>query len=252
MKARFKKLFLLAIILSTPNLVNAASACSYSEQAEMNNIVANVNASHEATDIYGGKTLDIDNVDEFGNIPEIDFYVKGFKIDILNITEDIYVKVRNDHDSSVLTFYYKDTNEGIATFQTKNSDALITYTVEIYSNKYSCVGEKFREFTFTTPMYNDYSQLQVCTDYPEFYYCQEFISSENVGWDTFYSNLEKYKEEKVKKEQEEAKNKSIIERIKDFYKQNAIVINSVGIVIVVIMGAATTVILIKKKRSRVL
>lgn len=250
MKTRLKRLFLLAIILWTPNLVNAASSCSYSEQAEINDIVANVKASYEVVDIYAGKVLDIDNADNNGNIPEIDNYTKGFKINILNITDDIYVQVKNNYDSNILTFRNNNTIDGIATFQTSNVSELITYTIEVYSNKYSCVGEQFRTFTLTTPIYNRYSTLQVCADNPEFYYCQEFIQSERVSYEVFFDNLEKFKEEKAN-EQNTEENKKFIDKFKNFYENNKLIIYSMGIVIVV-AGVATTVILVKKKRSRVL
>lgn len=250
MKTRFKKLFLLAIVFLTPNLVNAESACTYEQQAELNNIVANVKASYEVVDIYAGKIMDIDNVT---NSPDglIDYYIKGFNINILNITDDVYVQVSNNYDGNVQTFREENTNDGIATFQTRNKDRLITYTFSIYSNKYSCVGEKFREFTITTPMYNQHSELQTCVENPDFYYCQQFISSDNISFDEFISKINDYKkEQEVKKQEEEEKNKSFIEKLKEFYQNNKVIVYSIGVIIVA--GVATTVILVKKKRSRVL
>lgn len=245
MKTKFKNLFLLAIILLTPDLVHAESSCSYSEQAELNNIVANVKANYEVVDIYGGKTIDIDKTGE-----EIDYYIKGFNISVMNITEDIYVKVSNNYDEEVKTYHYADTQDGVASFQTENVDDLIDYKVEIFSNKYSCAGEKFREITLTTPVYNIFSEWRECIENPDFYYCQEFIPYEVVSTDNFRKQLEQYKTAK-EEERKKEENKSFIEKIKDFYKDNALVIDAIGIVIVV-MGVTTAVILIKRKRSRVL
>ncbi len=253
MKTNLQKLFLLAIIFLTPNLVHAESACSYSEQAEINNIVANVRATYEAIDIYDGKVLDIDNADENGNIPEIDYYKKGFNISILNITEDIYIKVTNDFNNDVKTFDYKSSKEGIVNFQTSDIDRLITYTIEIYANKYACAGELFRKFTITTPVYNRYSKMIACKNNPDFYYCQEFLPSENITLDEFGSKIKEYEQKKSAEENQlKEKNKNWIERIKEFYTNNALWINISGIAIVVVAGVATTVILVKKKRSRVL
>ncbi len=251
MKTNLKNLFLLAIILLTPSMVQAASSCSYSEQAELNNIVANVKATYEVVDIYKGKVLDIDSPDENGNIPEVDHYIKGFDITILNITDDIYVKVSNDANSNEKTYYYKDTNNGQVTFRTEETSKLVNYTIEVYSNKYSCAGERFRTIPLITPMYNPYSELAVCQNNSEFYYCQQFISSENISLGDFINQVEKYTEEKQEEQQQEENNKNFIDKLKDFYNNNKLIIYSVGIVIVV-AGVATTVILIKKKRSRVL
>lgn len=252
MKTNFKKLFLLATFCFIPNLVHAESACSYSEQVEINNIVANVRANYEPVKIYAGKTLDIDNQDENGNIPEIDYYERGFNISILNITEDIYVKVSNDKDGNVITFRYNDTQDGVAMIQTSETTKMVTYTIEVYSNKYSCIGEMFRKFTITTPIFNDYSSLATCQENPEFYYCQEYLSSENITLNDFLEKMNDYKTQKEeKKKEEEEKNKSFLQKIKEFYKKYTIFIN-LGGSLVVIAGVATTVILIKKKRSRVL
>ncbi len=242
------KLFLLAIVLLTPKLVFAESACNYEEQVEINNIVANVNATYEAVEIYNGKTFDIDNRNEDGSIPEVDSYIKGFNINIMNITDDIYVVVSNNKNSDVKTFYYRDTNEGEATFQVKDALSLVTYTIEIHSNKYSCVGELFRKFTITTPIYNAYSESVACKDNSGFYYCQEYISSENISVNEFTKQVQEYQ---IKKQEEQEKENKKGFDLKEFFKNNKFTIITIS-GIVVIAGVATTVILLKKKRSRVL
>lgn len=251
MKTRVKKMFLLAIVVLIPNLVNAESACSYNEQAEINNIVANVKASYEVVEVSAGKVLDIDHQDENGNIPEIEYFEKGFDISILNITEDIYVKVTNKNDNSVMTYKFADTNNGTLTFRTMDIEKLNTYTFEVYANKYQCVGELFRKFTLDTPMYNPYSEMIACQENPEFYYCQAFIPSENITLNEFKTKVNEFENDKKLEEEKEKNKKSFIERIKEFYSNNSILINILGIGIV-LMGVGATVILVKKKRSRVL
>lgn len=253
MKTMIKKLFLLAIIFLTPNLVQAASSCTYEQQAELNDIVANVKANYEPKEILDGKAYAIyEEPDANGNYPEVDHYVHGFEISILNITEDIYVKVTNNVDDQTYTFYNKDTKDGIATFETKESSELVTYTIEVYANKYSCAGESFRKLTVTTPIFNIYSDMDECIGFEDFYYCQKYLSSENIPAYDFVEQLENFVEEKEKKkEEEEKKNKSFFEKIKEFYSNNKLIINIVGGVVIA-SGVTTTAILVKKKRSRVL
>lgn len=254
MKTRLNYLFLLAIIFLTPNLVYAASACSYEEQAELNNIVANVKATYEVVDVYTGKAYDVDNPNEDGTFPEVDHFIKAFNINILNITEDIYVKVTNNYNSDEKTYTYKDTNNGIVTMQTKNVEQLVTYSIEVYSNKYACIGEKFRVLYMTTPIFNAYSARPACENNKGFYYCQEFIPSENISYNEFLNKLEEYEKQKDNQVQEDktsSENKSFIERIKGFYNINRVIIN-IALSAIVVAGVATTVVLVKKKRSRVL
>ena len=111
----------------------------------------------------------------------VDIYIKGFNINLINVTKDIYVKVTNNKDNNEHVFKNDGQNDGIYTFQTKKSDEMVTYTIEIYANKYDCAGELIRKYTMITPMYNSYSEFQTCKDNPEFYYCQEFISTENAS-----------------------------------------------------------------------
>lgn len=238
------KLFLLAIVLLTPNITHAESACSYEEQVEINNIVSHVNATYETVDIFEGTTLDIDNRNEDGTIPRIDNYIKGFNINIMNITEDIYVVVSNNVNSEIKTFYYKDTTDGEVSFQVRDATSLVTYTIEIHSNKYSCIGDVFRKFAITTPIYNDLSGLAACEGNEGFYYCQEYINSENISVNEFMKRIKEYKEEKQEEEEKKESEKS-------FWKNNKTTIIVISGV-VVLTGVATTVILLKKKRSRVL
>lgn len=253
MKTSLNKLFLLAIILFTPKIVTAASACSYNEQAELNNIVANVKATYEVVDIYNGISYDVDNPDETGHFPEVESYIKGFNISILNITEDIYVTVTNNANSEVKTFRYQDSNNGVVTFQTKNSEQLVTYTIEVFANKYACTGEKFRVLYITTPMYNAYSDRPICAENKEFYYCQEFIPSENISYTEFQKKIEEYEKQKNENHvvDSSTNNKNLMEKMKEFYSKYQLVIIIVGVTIVG-AGVLTTVILIKKKRSRLL
>ncbi len=250
MKKSLLGAILVFALIITPIDTKAASTCSYKEQAELNEIANNVKANYEVIDIYDGKIVEMDSGEEVD--PIVDYYVRGFKISILNVTDDVYVTVTNDYDSSIQTFYSKDAKDGIVSFETKNVAKVINYTIEVHSNKYTCIGELYRKLYIKTPVYNSQSNMAACDEYPEFYYCQEFIDGETVDFNTFLTRLEKYKSNKTEEEKKkEEENQSVIEKIKEFYEKNKIVIYIITIV-VIISGVATTVILIKKRRSRVL
>lgn len=249
MKKSLVGVILTSVLLFGPNIVNAESSCSYSEQAELNNIAANVKTTYETVKVKTGTIIDVDASNEFETV-YMDLIESGFDIYVLNVTEDIYVKVSNDKNDEVYTFRNSDTDGGVAKFQTTKTDEMVTYTIEIYANKYDCTGEIIRKYTMMTPMFNRYSELQVCADNPDFYYCQEFISTETISYESFYKKLNEYVE-KVEVEEQKENEKNLWEKIKDFYHDNMIAINIAGTVIV-IAGVTTTAILIKKRRSRVL
>ena len=240
----------LAFILFWPSIIKAASSCSYSEQVELNSIAGNVKASYDVIEIKTGKAV---NPDAPG-MPEIDIYKKGLKIKIINVSNDIYLKIINKNTNEEKTYQASDLQDGTIVFEYNDVNTITTYAIEIYANKYSCNGELIRTFDFVTPQYNFYSELEICNQYPDFYYCQEFVTvGENISYDAFLNKVEELKEEKKQEEieKEEIKNKSFLKKLKDLYYNNKIVINLIGCVIVV-GGLTTTVIIIKKKRSRVL
>ncbi len=249
MKKSLLGAILVFALIITPIDTRAASTCSYKEQAELNEIANNVKANYEIVDIYDGMTLNFEN--GTGIAEEIESYIKGFKISILNITDDIYVTVKNDYNSEVQTFYKKDTRDGIASFESKITDVLVNYQIEVHSNKYTCIGEVYSKTQLKTPIFNPYSDLEICKNNSSFYYCQQFIPSENISSNEFYERIDKLNSESGKKEGEEEEKQSLIDKIKEFYKKNKIMIHTV-IIVVIISGVATTVILIKKRRSRVL
>lgn len=245
MKKSLMGVILASVLLFGPNNVAAASACTYSEQAELNNISANVKTTYEIEKTKIDTMPDPDDPEE----DVVEIYEKKVKINILNVTDEIFIKVTNDQNNDVLTFYSKDARDGIVSFYQNHVDKLVNYTIEVYANKYACAGELYKKLTLTTPMYNSYSELVACDNNPDFYYCQEYITTEKIAYDEFFKSLEKY--ETTEEEKKEEKEQGVLERIKEFYQDNKIVINVIGTVIVV-GGVSATVILIKKRRSRVL
>lgn len=246
MKKRLMGAVLGLALLCVPNIVIAASSCSYSEQAELNEIAANVKTNYEVIDIYKGKST---NPDAY-NQPEVDVYVKGLKVNILNVTDDIYISLTNTNTNEVKNYTSSDAVNGVITFEHADVEQMYTYKIDIYANKYSCTGELIRTYDFITPLYNFYSGLEICSTYPDFYYCQEFLTTENnISYDEFLEKIEELREEEPEEEKE--KEKSFGEKLKEFYKNNEITILIIGGIIVV-GGITTTVILVKKRRSRVL
>lgn len=235
------------ITVFLPILVNAESTCSYSELAELNGIAANVKANYEETQVYAGQDYKL----ESSNNELIDIYNMGLKISILNMSNDIYIEIKDDTSNDIKRVNYADTTDGIYTFIQEDVSVMRNYTIEIYANKYSCNGELIRKIDFIVPYYNTFSQLEACTKYPEFSYCRKFLTTEQFTAEEFYSNLSSYQEKFNKKEDEKEKQKSFLGKISEFYHKNNVLINSIGIIIV-ISGVTSIVIIIKKRRSRVL
>lgn len=246
MKKRLMGAVLGLALLCVPNIVIAASSCSYSEQAELNEIAANVKTNYESTEISSGTAIDPDAVFPI----EEEIKAPALKINIMNITNDVNVVVTNNINDTELSFSSANTSNGVASFILEDVTASVSYTIDIYSNKQACPGELIRKLYIVTPIYNAYSEMAVCDENPDFYYCQEYLTTDAVTYEVFTRNLEEYLS-KEKKEEIKKEDKTFIDKLKDFYNNHNVIINTFG-VIAVIGGGTAIVITVKKRRSRVL
>lgn len=176
--------FLTLMLIFNMN-VNAASLCSYKEQTEITSKAANVKLSYEAID---------------GTYIDEDGFVNGreyIKVTILNITEEFFVLLKNDYDKTEKKYTYEDTNNGIVEFEWNNLDKVTTFTAEVYTTaKTNCPNERYKTIYLTTPRYNGFSKLAICSDYPEYSFCQKYVTFSEISEGDFFDKLEEYSLEK--------------------------------------------------------
>jgi len=248
-----KKVFfaILASLLIGIQSVNAASTCSYSEQIELNQIAATVKANYEIETYGTGIFGDLENPDEGENNNTIEIYADAIIMNVLNITEDIYVEIKIANYKDVMTFYYSDTKNGVIELGDEFLTKIKTYIITIYSNNSNCLGDKLRTFEFVTPRFNEYSEYGVCELIPDFYYCQKYIVTDiNISEDEFVRLSNQKLEEQTKTEEENKKNENnegILNNIFSFISDNKYIIL---IVVIVIIGGTTTAIILKNRRSK--
>lgn len=233
---------LLAVLFSWTS-VDAASLCSYEKQSDITKQATNVKITYEEArgELDPSTYLTPEGEDPDTYVAYYDY----FKIKILNITEDIYVKLENSSNDEVKYIEYKDTDEGTFTIDWKDLSQTTTFNYTVYSSSNTdCPNENYRTGVMTTRMLNDNYNNILCTDYPEFYLCQKYIStsvSEEKFNELIKSYIEKNKEEKeeqIKKEEEDKKNNKLI------------IIIATSIIIV---GGGVAIVIAKKKRgSRVI
>ena len=103
-----------------------------------------------------------------------------------------------------------------------------------------------RTINITLPKFNNYSLRGVCSDIPEYYLCQRYITYD-INDSTFTENVNKYKEKLAEKadEKDEESNTSVVGKTVNNIAKYKYVIA----VIVILAGAVITYIVIKKKRS---
>ena len=216
----------------------SGTKCNNEESKKVKDAAQGVEVSYTIKKMYVGKTIDIDSPD----MPEEDAYDYGFEIAIKNITEDVYVVVKNDYSDDVFTYHYADTENGVKTLESLANDDVVNFTFEVKSENANCKDEDYRKITITTPVYNYYTDYTFCKNNPKVDVCKTFVSK-LFTQEEFASAVEKVNKDNDKKE-----NKETNDKIANFVKENKYLFIIGGIVIVII-GVATICVKIKKKRG---
>ena len=229
-------------LLSLSALITAkASVCSTEEQAKIKKIASNVSSTYVEKEELVDPSKYLTN-DEVGYEPVYDYY---FSVIFSNIDPDTYVKISNDYNSEVKFIRYEDTEDGIYTFDWKNTDKITKFTYEVYSSaETSCPDEKYFTGYVILPKYNEFSRRVVCNGVTDFEPCQKYIM---VDMDPVEQKRLITEYLSKKEQEEEKKDKKWYTKIGDLVNNHKILVVTGSII--VIAGVATVV--VKNKRKRV-
>lgn len=187
----------------------AHADCDYQRQAELSRLASNVKISY---------SYEIVN-----NLPK-------FKVNIINLTNDIYI-------SDGISNYYNQEIE-----LSYNSGESQTYT--IYSNDQNCYGDFLTKKYINLPHYNSYHNTEECQLNPNFKYCQMW-GDFKITTTQFQNELTQYKTEIENNEKTEINKISIfIDAILTILKTNKIMI----IILLIISIITITCSIVTKKR----
>ncbi len=232
--------------------VNAAT-CGYEEKAKLNNEIANVKSNYEIKERTMSKDeysisdalLGTEYEDSYESTTE---YIQ---VNILNLTENMYVEISNDYNDEVAVYQYSDTQNGNISFNWQEIDELVTYTIKVYaSDKTGCEGSVLKTLYQALPRYNDYSTYDICKNIPDYYLCQRYVTYEDVGFDVFTERVFNEVEKKLQKEEQQTKeNEKWYKKVQNFVKEHKVPFIIGGVVLVVAAGGTTFVIIKKRRRS---
>ena len=224
-----------------------AEECSYEKQVELNNLAATVRATYEEVEIDSGESY----IPEDENDPDGAIMLHGFKVVIMNITKDLRVTVKDEYTGDSKEYMYSDTNNGVIELEQRVADDVYNYTIVVKGAVEECDNGDLRTINLIVPKYNNYSEYDVCKEYPEFEYCQKYITSlQDISMPEFIERADAYKKNH-ESETEKRKNNEKSNSIKEFFNKNKKTIIIIAGIIIVI-GGATTAILIIRRRSRLI
>ena len=273
MNKKISTIFVAFVLFFSAQNVNAE--CNYEEKAKLNREAANIKVKYaenkrvcnmqdnwcgyeegEDSEGYGAaddEFLDPDYVDpsESEYTDELEY----FDVSILNVTENLYIKVKNNVGFGPKQYDYLSAKDGIITFFWDNIMDVANFTFEVYaSNKTNCANEKLRVLYLTTPRLNLYSYYETCEENPDYYMCEKYVTfPEDLNFTPgdFDAGVEKYIEDKNEKPSDEQpgddNEKGNI--IKDFIDDNKLVIFGVGTAVLIIIIIFIVVPKVKGKKN---
>lgn len=236
---------------------NSNSRCSKEELEELYKIAENIKVETEMKKIED-KDNEVYDFDEEKYVPGISIIPV---IKFSNINSKVYVYMSNDFNEKTVEVQLEKEDvqiEGVS------SDKIVEYTLEVRANDYNCKGETIRKFTVKTPIYNSFSQMDACVDYPDYDYCKEYITENLPSMQDFQLGLQNYKKAlkttvapkftneatTSNKDNDKTTNNTTVDKKEDKKDNKTIVYIIIGAIVLLIGVAIVTLILIKKKRSK--
>ncbi|MGN1379823.1 MAG: hypothetical protein ACI4XR_05510 [Bacilli bacterium] len=222
---------------------NVFAECTYEDQAKLNSEAATIKAIYEE---QTGK-FDSSYTCNDGQ-SECEGY-NYFKISILNLSEDFYIKV-SEGKKTITTLTYNNVVDGIASFDVEDITETHTYKFDVYtSNKTNCKSSLNRSFYLTTPRYNEYYDFAFCQDTPDYYLCKKYVTFEKMDIMDFVNKYNEYIESK-REEEKKDKNENFFQKLGDFIREYKTIFITGGVVIIV--GVAGIIIVKQKRRKDII
>lgn len=231
MKNVCKKIFMLVCFFSLSR--NAYAICSNEDLVKYNSEAANAKVTYEIiTEEYKGEEEESDIGNSYTS------YVDNFKVSANNLSDNLYIVVKNDRDNKTLTFS-NSSNVTSANFYDHSS--VINLTYEVYTNSNTlCPNEKLLTNYLKLPMYNNFYSYDICYSHRDVEECGKYVFNP-VSISDFDKFLKKEEDKAISKRNEEKDNKK---SNKKYFIIGGIV---VGIIIIL-----SVIIFIARRRGRII
>ena len=229
------------------DIITQDDLCSLEKKNELRTLAANVTINYQPVEVSDGTS----GIDDEGNAVDVLSYY--FDVKIYNINSQLKVLATSadeENVNQVILTYKNMGKDGAVTARKKVGVELSNLVFEIVGSDETggCAIETLRTIKLTLPKYNNLAEREICSDVPEFYMCQKYITYD-INPEKFSAEVKKYKEKKEKEESdseaEVENNNTATDRAADLINKNKFVI--VGSI--VLAGVIVTVIIIRRKKS---
>ena len=232
-------MMVVSIFLFT-NTVFAAEqkTCTAMQLGELRELASNIKVT------YMPKTIVVP-IEEDVETGATSYTAKYIDIKVYNMHSKLYIEAKNNEEYSKVASVADLGKDGTITFRQNMVDRKINYEFKIMSDEYGCQNQVLRTIKLSLPIYNSYSQLEICSEIPEYYLCQEFVTSP-VDGATFYEKVDAYKAKLLEQGgNEQTDNTGTIN--KTFANASKYKYLIVGVIVA--LGVVITVLIIKRKEN---
>lgn len=234
MKRKYLLFFLLSLLF-IPKV--KAEYCTLERQAELNNAAGAVTAKGYPYS-YNYTSTDPDSGEEITGTSYLGM------IDVYNLTSDIYAIL--EYDSSKYRLDYDPETDGEVSYSTGGMGKVKQYTISIYPVDTECGKKAIRQINVTVPRANQYYNESICSDYPDYFYCQEFMTADDIAYIDFVNGINEYAKTH-KSVNDETRKEGILEETTNFVKKHLVIVT---VVILIIIGGTGTFIYLRNKKRK--
>ena len=239
---------IIVFLLGVPSVL---AVCTSEENNTLNSLASNVTVDYEA--LMEEYPLEENFNPPDGLTPEeLEEYVatrRVIMIYISNITEELYVTVRNDNTYETVTYTYDDAENGVISIRKEDISEITNYTITVYSSDATnCRDTRLRTLYLTTPMFNYFSNYSACEGAEDFYLCYEYLSVPGVTEKRFLELVDRYKAGQIDNEGEEITVEEEEEGFLDFIQDNIALTIGIVVLIVVVLGVVVVIIIRRRRR----
>ena len=231
-----KILFIFIFLLGMTSV--KADNCKYTEQEKLQEEASKISIKKSVTSVVDKSAVCEDGQSEC-------IYKDLYEINILNLSDNLYIEATNDLTEEEMFFTSKDADEdGIITFTWDNIDKVTHFTFKVYaSEKTECYTKYLAQQLLTLPRKNEHYYYRYCDGIEDNELCQEYVEYDEIP---YAEQVEKIKEYKASLEKEETTKKGFFAKLLDFLKSYGVFI----VLGIIVIGAVIFVIIKLRKREK--
>ena len=251
--SRYKYLLFSLVTFAVFTSSVSAATCSYEERAQLNSEVANITANYEIVETEVRPSADSLPDVVLGTEYEEDFVIMldTLQVNVLNLTENVYVEVTNDYDENTAVYTYADTENGNLAIPWERIDTLVTFVIEVYSSEETgCEGTLLKTIRLSLPRQNEYAQYTLCNQVPDYYLCQQYVTFDEIDFGEFIDRISTEINNRMEQDDEGVNGDDAwYEEVGNFISEHWVAITIVVVSIVVVAGVVVAIIVIIRRRN---